>query len=221
MSEIFSTLLAEGNNDEALTFHLTWLLRHNFPATDVASTIFVSPDEVAGIPRTNISERMRQALFNHPCDILFVHRDADAENDLPRAQEIRDAAAELAEEFQNIVSVIPVQALEAWLLFDSAAIYRAVGRTPRQSLTLPLLREIEGLHNPKQEFHNQLRNAAQFSGCKASQFKPHQTQYYLAVARSIAESPTAFAPLLDSRNQVASFQRLNRAIQTVGEQNYW
>lgn len=215
MSEIHSTLLAEGPNDEALTYHLTWLLSCHFPEDDVQPTAFVTKRGTGG---KNLAQCMRIAVRNQPCDILFVHRDADSADAEPRHQEIQAAHARIREEFPNVVAVVPIQETESWLLFNADAIFAAVGRTPQGSLALPPLSRIEQQSNPKEVFCETLREAHGSTGRRAADFNPHHSQHYIAIARAIADTPNAFKPLLDHVN---AFQRLNRDIEALTRNHAW
>ena len=212
MRMIQSTLLAEGPNDAALTVHLTWLLTHHFPKDEVQETAFVASKELEGIPKGDLARRMRIATENHPCDILFVHRDADSTDAQPRHDEIDHAAKVLQRDLAHVVAVVPIQTLEAWLLFDADALFRAVGKTPQKHFNLPALKTIEQQAQPKALLHDCLRLAHGGTGRKRDSFKPHQSRYYLAIANAIADTATAFEPLLDTRNNVTAFQRLSQSI---------
>ena len=63
-----------------------------------------------------------------PCELLFVHRDAEQASIDGRAQEIREALEQC--QTPPVVCVIPVRMQEAWLLFDEAAL-RKVSVRPR------------------------------------------------------------------------------------------
>ena len=53
----------------------------------------------------------------YPCDLLFVHRDAERESIEQREKEIRESLEKSAmERTPPVVRVIPVRMQEAWLL---------------------------------------------------------------------------------------------------------
>lgn len=228
MKELRSTLLAEGTNDEALTYHLTWLLTRNFDQKinfmdiEIQKTAFVAPQELEGIPRRDLVQRMQTAIENHPCHILFVHRDADTTDAEPRHQEIETAAKKIRLGYPFVIAVVPIQAVEAWLLFNDEAIFQAVGKTPQPHFSLPPLRNIEQHHDPKALFHQTLRAAFGGAGRRSAAFRPYQSRYYTAIASAIAGSKAAFEPLLDPRNNVSAFQKLNHMIEElVGTYPLW
>jgi hypothetical protein len=64
-----------------------------------------------------------------------------------------------------VVAIVPVQATQAWLLVDEAAIREAVGRPSGTSpLGLPKLTAIENLSDPKAALQDALRVASQTTG---------------------------------------------------------
>lgn len=71
-----------------------------------------------------------------------------------------------------VVPVVPVQALEAWLLADERAIRFAVGRpSGRAPLGLPALRRVEAVSAPKQTLADALAKASEKSGRRLQQVK--------------------------------------------------
>src|SRR5262249_34801620 len=95
-----------------------------------------------------LSDRIQKSIELYPCDLLFVHRDAEKELPERRRNEIRQAIELVSKEtsFLPIVCVVPVRMQEAWLLFDEPALRRAAGNpNGRMILQLPHLGELEGL----------------------------------------------------------------------------
>ncbi len=131
--------LCEGPSDEALVAHLVTLVSRRTNA------------EVLGLPRAG-GGPVRDKLLSLreegvPFDIVAVHRDADARDPRPRIAEVQTALGELG---MSGYPVVPVQATEAWLLVDEAAIRAAVGRpSGREPLGIPRLGEVERTHDPK------------------------------------------------------------------------
>jgi hypothetical protein len=88
---------------------------------------------------------------------------------------------------------------EAWLLFNEAAIrYAAGNRSERQLLTIPPLKEVETLPNPKEVLHNLLRQASGREGRKLKKFNPHKA------SRRVVEYIQDFSHL----RKLSAFQRL-------------
>ena len=88
------------------------------------------------MPRQNDNAaRWRIAFEFYPCDVLFVHRDAEAQLPAFRREEVTRALAHT--EIPH-VPVIPVRMTEAWLLADENAIRRAAGNpNGDEELNLP------------------------------------------------------------------------------------
>ena len=167
LSSFRTALLAEGNSDRVLIPILSWLLSECLPK-DIPydEPIFIEPVLLSGTSK-ELSERIPRALEAQPCDLLFVHRDADANKQEhgkgieTRIKEITDAEATLISP-HPIVCVIPVQETEAWLLIDEDAIWSVSGTSKRRvSLGLPKGKAIERRADPK----SVLKQALQDTGC--------------------------------------------------------
>ena len=74
-AEINYTLLSDGSSDRALIPILSWLLRD----LGVASAITANWADLRGIPRPpkKLPERIRSDIELFPCQLLFIHRDAE------------------------------------------------------------------------------------------------------------------------------------------------
>jgi hypothetical protein len=59
--------------------------------------------------------RITRALDLYPCELLFVHRDAEGASRIARVQEITAALGSIS---TPAVCVVPVRMQEAWLLFS-------------------------------------------------------------------------------------------------------
>jgi len=123
------TLVADGSSDKVLLPILTWSLQQR----DVTPIM----EQWADIGRTpgGTEDRLKTALDLYPCDVLFVHRDAESQpSDLRRAQ-IADA---LRWTLVRHIPVVPVRMMEAWLLIDESAIRSAAGNpNGTENLSLP------------------------------------------------------------------------------------
>src|SRR6266511_2363362 len=141
MRELRLTLLSDGSSDRALLPLLVWLLRQHH----VESAIQTAWADLRRLPRPprGLPQRIQQALELYPCDLLFVHRDAERLAHSARIAEIQ-RGVELATKqgpLPSVVRVVPVRMQEAWLLFDEAVIRTAAGNpNGRQPLELPRLR---------------------------------------------------------------------------------
>lgn len=159
MKEIRYTLLTDGSSDRALIPILSWLLYQHCPK------YAIQPEwaDLGRLPRPprkeDIPKRIIKSVELYPCDLLFVHRDAERMSREERTSEIRQALAKIAH--PPAVCVVPVRMTEAWLLFDEMAVRKAA-RNPNgnQPLELPVMNEIESLPDPKKMLHDLLRAAS-------------------------------------------------------------
>jgi hypothetical protein len=77
------------------------------------------------LPPTGLAARISKSVALYPCELLFIHRDAEAEPHQSREEEITRAVNEATFDFGHRprwVCIIPVRMREAWLLFDEPAI---------------------------------------------------------------------------------------------------
>ena len=196
---IRSTLLAEGNSDRALLPILNWLLAQVSSAPCAA--VVWADFGAAGKPPT-LSARISAAIDLFPCDLLFVHRDADKQPADWRYQEINAAQGGAT----PLVCVVPIRTQEAWLLLDEGALRRAAGRpSGRNPLDLPPIARIEALGDPKGTLHDALRAAGELSGRRAAQFRAHDA------AERLADLVQDWAPL----RQLSAFRRLEMDLQAA------
>lgn len=128
-------------------------------------------------PPRDLRQRVIRAVELYPCDLLFVHRDAER---APRAARVAEIRAVL-EPTPPAVCVVPVRMQEAWLLFDEAAVREAAGKpTGRISLRLPPLRRAEAVPDPKRVLHQALIAASGLGGRKRRQFPVRERVHRLA-----------------------------------------
>jgi hypothetical protein len=154
MSALRFTLVSEGSSDAALLHPLRWLLQAN----GVNRPIESNWADLRAFPKpiSRLEHKIKAALELYPCDLLFVHRDADREPRATRVEEIRSAVQRISSDFfadRPYVCVVPVRMTEAWLLFDEKAIRQAAGN-PRSAtpLCLPLVSNVEDMPDPKAVF---------------------------------------------------------------------
>lgn len=131
-------------------------------------------------PPRSLGERIAVALDLYPCELLFVHRDAERMERAQRVDEIR-AALSAVHSAPPVVCVVPVRMQEAWLLFDEVALRRAAGcPNGKMPLALPSLERVEQESNPKAILHALLRQASGLQGRRAKQIRPHVQVHRLA-----------------------------------------
>jgi hypothetical protein len=164
----------------------------------------VYPNIVSGI---SLAAKMRRSLELFPCELLFIHRDAENQQPLSRTREIRDAMNEMSGAISPppYVCIIPVRMMEAWMLIDEMAIRRAAGNsTGRMSLDLPRIASLENIPDPKDTLYNLLRQA---SGLNARRRKAFPVAHHSA---RVAEFINDYEPL----RQLPAFQTLEADIDT-------
>ena len=190
---MIAALLGEGRSDRALLPILRWLLGR---CADQDIRVEWVDTERFRLPHRTLKEKVAAALIACPCDLLFVHRDADHEDPQPRHEEIRGAVGA-----HPHVAVVPVRETEAWLLIDPKAIAAAAGR-PRwaDALNLPPVARLEAVADPKRLLKSALMEALGQTGRRAAHFDPDTAMHRAA---DLVED---WSPLL----QLSAFQRLER-----------
>jgi len=212
MNELRYTLLSDGSSDEALLPILTWLLRENGIQSAIQSA-WADLRRLRKAPQT-LSGKIKKSVDLYPCDLLFVHRDAENEPYKIRIAEIEKAIQEVRTSLAvlPIIRVVPVRMQEAWLLFDEKAIRRASGNPlGRQSLQFPPIAKLEQLHDPKNILHELLREA---SGLKGRRRKRIPTNKH---TRRVAEFIENFSAL----RTLSAFKALEADIQQMIETQKW
>jgi hypothetical protein len=204
-SSLRFTLLSDGSSDRALVRVLEWLLRAH-------SKRFFEPQwadlRILRQGPKSLRDRVPLAVQLYPCELLFVHRDAEGVSLHARTAEIREQLDGRVQ--QPAICVIPVRMQEARFLFDESAIREAAGN-PRGSapLDLPRLDEIESLPDPKRIIHECLRSA---SGLGT------RRRFNVGVAfHRMAGLIDDFAPL----RRLAAFQALEAEVEGVLDERSW
>ena len=168
MSGVSYTLLADGSSDRALMHAIDWVLRHcgqRIERRVLADLRSLRPKPVS------LAERIGEAARLFPCDVLFVHRDAEAKDARPRHDELEAAVTEAALK-QPWVAVIPIRMTEAWLLHDESAIRQASGNpSGTVALNLPSPAKVESVTDPKDVLSTALLYAADLNRRRRQQAK--------------------------------------------------
>lgn len=163
MRTLRTTLLSDGSSDRTLVPILDWMLQR------IATTLTLSGTQWADLryrrkQGQNLENRVRFAVEDYPCDILFVHRDAEAQSPVDRRTEILNAVRLLGSN-TPAVCVIPVRMTEAWLLLDELAIREASGNPRgRRPLNLPIQQRIENIPDPKETLFEAIKTASEHTG---------------------------------------------------------
>jgi hypothetical protein len=170
------TLISEGSSDRALLPVLEWLLQQHSSWTLVGAW----PDlRRLRRPPQGLEEKIRAAMVLAPCEVLFIHRDADREPRRQRALEIERELASFPE--QPAVCVVPVRTTEAWLLFAENAIrFAADNPNGRVPLSLPSLDRVERVTDPKKILYAALRQAGESGSRRRRHFSPEERVHRVA-----------------------------------------
>ena len=212
MEELRYTLVSDGSSDKALMPILTWLLRQYVPHLPIQSR-WANLRRLLRPPR-ELHERIQESIHLYPCDLLFVHRDAETASLEDRLNEIKEAVlnSSVENETSTVVCVVPVRMTEAWLLFDISAIKQAAGNpNGTVPLNLPALSSIESLPNPKRILHDILREATELSTRRKKRFDTNR-----AVQR-IPDFIEEFSPL----RRLSAFITLEEEVKETIESHCW
>ncbi len=202
MNEVRYVLLGDGRSDRALMPILTWLLRLHLPDTALQGD-WADLTRLRQPPK-KLEDRIRTSLDLYPCDLLFVHRDAEKESYEQRLVEIDMALAKAAlPQKLPTIGVIPVRMTEAWLLVHEGALRRAAGNpNGKEPLPMPAIPDLETLIDPKATLYQLLEQASGLSGRRRKEFRSGDRVHRLA---ALIED---FSPL----RHLAAFQNLEQAV---------
>jgi len=182
MIDLRFTLVTDGSSDAALVPILTWLLRANNVRLAIQSE-WADLRAFSKLRKRKLADKIILSLELFPCDLLFIHRDAEKMPRKKRVQEINNAIAKVRKElfFPPAICVVPVRMLEAWLLFDEMAIRHAAGnRSSQNPLNLPRLSTIESIPNPKSILYDSLKKASHLTRRRLKRFPVSQRAHRLA-----------------------------------------
>lgn len=167
MERLEFTLLTDGSSDAILIQPLKWLLQQylKIPIDGTWADLRRLPN-----PPKTLRSRIDKALDLYPCDILFVHRDAENE---PLAQRIKEITSAMTGLQVRSVPVVPIRMQEAWLLIDEQALRRAAGNPQGGvNLKMPAIDCLENLPNPKQILHDLLIVGSELTGRRRQKLNP-------------------------------------------------
>ncbi len=183
MKELSYLLITDGSSDRALIHIITWVLRQRLANCAIESN-WVDPYLLPNPPRNpsdKLAWQIKTSLFLYDkTDLLFIHRDAEKQPPGHRIKEIENALEQI-KVIPPPICVIPVQMLEAWLLFDIDAVRVAAGNPHgRVHLKLPPLKQVESLPNPKSQLYELLKQASELTGRRLKKFNPQERIHRLA-----------------------------------------
>lgn len=212
MTELRYTLLSDGSSDRALIPLLNWLLQIHLNDSAIQSQ-WADLRSLHRSLRDTFEKRIQLSIELYPCELLFIHRDAERDAHEVRVNEVARAVANVRFSVTiPTICVVPVRMTEAWLLFDPVALRKAAsnpnGRTPLQ---FPDMRRLEYEPDPKNLLYELLRQA---SGLSPRRLKRFSASDY---THRVSELINDFSPL----RILPAFAALESAIETVIAEQGW
>lgn len=191
-----ATLVADGASDQAILVPLLTLLLDQHQ--DLTHRIVSAGGLTGGL---SLLEKLPTAVKRFPCEVIFVHRDAEGQTAAQRETEIRRAVAASGLEVPHIC-VLPVRMTEAWLLVDESAIRSAVGNpSGKEPLGLPALNKVESV-DAKTALFAALTAASGLGANRLRRFYPEQYRH------RVAELTSSLAPV----RQLPAFRELETSV---------
>jgi len=212
MKELRYTLISDGSSDEVLIPILNWLLRDHY----VHCAIQPEWADLRWLrdPPKDLSRRIALSLELYPCDLLFVHRDAEGESLEVRIREICSTVEEISENLSSkpAICVVPVRMQEAWLLFDETSLRKAAGNPHgRVALELPNINQLEQTPDPKRLLYELLRIASGLRGRRRRGLRVN------IIARRVSQFIEDFSPL----RALPAFNALENQVESVVSEQGW
>ena len=208
MKVLRHTLVSDGPTDANLIPIINWTLKHT-AGIQLSEGVHAEFWRLPNKPK-NVTERLLNAVELFPCEVLFVHRDAEKEQPYVRHEEIRKAF-EKAGVRLPVIAVVPVRMLEAWLCFNEAAIRQASGNpSGRVPLHLPTMKRVESRPDPKADLKEALLTASERQGRRRRKFDT------AAAFWRIVDCIEDFSPL----RELPSFQAFENSIKSL-KANSW
>lgn len=159
--------LGEGTSDSGIADHISAIAADRGVEAAVTSPEL---DRIKDVGHALSDKLAKIRELGGQYELVAVHRDADAVGRDLRLQEIEAAIREHMPQVVH-VPVIPVRMTEAWLLVDEEAIRRVAGNpNGRCRLTLPPLKRVESVADPKSELKRLLATASELSGRRLERF---------------------------------------------------
>ena len=210
--EIRYTLISDGSSDRALMPILNWLLKVHLNDYPVLAQ-WADLRRLDKSLRNTLEKRIQLSIHLYPCDLLFIHRDAEKTSYETRLSEIHAAVSKASSRINvPTVSVVPVHMTEAWLIFDVIALRKAAANpNGKNLLNLPNIQKLENEPDPKELLYNLLRQASGRSSRRLKSFSLGDCVH------RVAELIDDFSPL---RN-LPAFAALESEVQGVIKEKGW
>jgi hypothetical protein len=210
MNNLRYTLLSDGSSDARLLPILDWLLNENGVTLPIRSA-WADLGQLRLPKKPSLSDKIRISLEYYPCELLFVHRDAESQSREMRIAEIESAISTIALS-PPVVCVIPVRMIEAWLLIDEGAIKSAAGnRHYTGNMLLPDISQLERLPDPKEILHDLLKQACDLNRRRLRRYPVHQ------YARRVSQYIHDFSAL----RRLSAFNALENEIRVAIVSHQW
>jgi hypothetical protein len=205
MNKIDFVLTSDGGSDKTLLPTLKWLLRRTFIQIPINGE-WADLSRFRYVPQS-LAERIFITIEVYHPDILFIHRDSEAQDPNLRYEEISRAITAIQQKGRHLaipyICAVPIRMTEAWLLFDEQAIRKAAGnprgRTP---IELPPISRLEGIPDPKTILFSNLISASELTGRKKKRFDLKKCRYL------VAENIVDYSPLF----ALSAFRRLHEDV---------
>ena len=211
MTELRYTLVTDGSSDAVLIPILTWLLEENGVVYAIQPE-WADLSKISHQKRRRLEDKIHWSLELYPCELLFVHRDAEREARETRVREITTAITNADTSVPAVSCVVPIRMQEAWLLFDEAAINHAAGNpSNHESLNLPSINQLEDLSDPKTELHERLKQASNLGRRRLATFQVSQR------AHRVTQFVKDFSPL----RRLSAFAALEYELQQIIKKQGW
>ena len=178
MGELTYTLVSDGASDVMLLSVVDWLLIQH--STRSFHGRWADLRRLARPPVT-LSQKIATAIELYPCDLLLVHRDAERQVRESRIAEIRRGLPSALTAGGRWIPIVPVRMQEAWFLHSGAAIREAAGNpSGAVRLSLPAVRALEGLPDPKATLESLLKEASGLGSRRRSKMRLGPAKHRLA-----------------------------------------
>ena len=190
---------------------LEWLLRTHCRSVGI-DIAYADTLRCREVPK-RLQKKIEFALEAYPCDLLFIHRDAEGDPPDHRRREIHEAIESLGAKMRVAhACIVPIRMTEAWLLFDEDAIRFAAGNpNGHVQLDLPPLSRLEHKPDPKRLLHELLIVASELSGRRRKSFDP-KTKVHI-IARSLDDFSTL--------RHLSAFRALESDVQRIVKERHW
>ncbi len=189
MKSLNFTLIADGRSDKTLIHIIKWSLDNLFP-TLANNGVFADFGPLKNPPaKGDIANQIAEAKKYYPFDLIIYHRDAEIISNTIINQR-KEEVLKFAGIVDNLICIVPIVMMEAWLLFDELSIKKAAeNRNYKGKIQLPSSKVIENEREPKKLLQDLLKTVS----CKTK--RNLKTFNINKAIQLVAENITDFSPL--------------------------